>query len=132
MRNGSMFGRVKVSSLLRFEELRSDRDGRPVPPEPTEKVRSAGGFLDPASWREVAGVFLQVEPIAARWNRFIACYALRSRITSEVEIERRFRTDLRSHWLSQIPDYFPHGTPWRKHRFQVRRGVSLPRWGLAQ
>src|SRR5262245_17032539 len=65
VRDRTVLVRMQIAALLRLEELRADRDGRPVPPESAEQVRAAGGLADPTLRRDVAPVLLQVESVAA-------------------------------------------------------------------
>ena len=51
--NRAILNWMQVAPLLRFEELRPNRERRPIPPETAEEVRAAGSLANPAFWSKV-------------------------------------------------------------------------------
>src|ERR1700728_2571700 len=123
--DGSVLHGMKIPSLFGLEKLRTDGDGRSIPPQPSEKIRSARCFLDPASRRYVTCVSLQIETIAAGRNSLVTLETCRRRIAPEMQVQRRrCSADFRSDRLLQVADGLSDRTPGRKGQFQFRRRVS--------
>src|SRR4051812_40084376 len=65
MRDGSVFSRMQIPTLLRLKELSANRDGGSIPPQAPEEVRSTGRLSDPTIGGDFWGVALEIKAIAA-------------------------------------------------------------------
>src|SRR5262249_27834718 len=128
VRDRTMLLRVKITTLLRFEELRADRHRGPIPPEPPEKVGPTRDFFYPAGWRELGSVSLKIKAIAAGWNGPISGHAhLRGR-SPEVQIKRRRAFPyFRTHGFREASERCSDRQPIGQIVSAVRRGMRLPR-----
>src|SRR5687768_13152172 len=59
----TMLLRMKVASFLRFEEFRSNRKCRTIPPESTEQVRAPLCFAYPARGRDLRRTLLEIKTV---------------------------------------------------------------------
>ena len=60
-----MLARVQVATLLRLKELRTDRDCRSIPPEPTEDVGGTSRLTQPAVRRNVRPPSSKIKSVLA-------------------------------------------------------------------